>query len=731
MKKKFLAMLLSMAMIVSGSIPAFAGDMNDAASGAEVPAVQKAGAEDAVSNAGCYMEQKGSLIAQVVEDKLAARRSASTFANSFATADDILLDTSYTDSMTSDNQWHFYRFTLEESGTLQLTFTAYFYELNYEILDQNGNKIGGKKKYWNSASGQISATEQFIVTSGVYTLVLISPYAGSYNFSLSNTPANESFKEGQGGSNNSIEDANSISTDTTYFGQIAINDDKDYYKVELPTSGKVSVVSTLSDIKMLCSVYDHSGECIWDKKYSASYNDYSECAPYFLNEDIELTSGTYYIRFTWGYDGLSQGEYNFKLGFQSAEESFKELPGGSNNSMDTANAIRLNTDYRGQIAHNDDKDFYKFTLSEADTITLSSTFYMEAINYSLFDEAGEQIWNDRFYWDSETGKKTIDKELELSSGTYYLSVASSEVYSSIMGSSGRRNSEGNYDFRINSNLIESPTTVDAFRIGGRAGDALRLNWSKNTTADGYIIEQYKNGDWTRIARIANNSTTTYRVGNLSPSTAYDFRICAFKLNGNAALYSTYTTVSGTTNPAIISGLTIGGRAGDALRLNWNQNSKASGYIVEQYKDGSWVRIARIGNNSTTTYRVEKLTPSTTYQFRVRAFGFDGNTALYGNYAYVNGTTNPATVSGVRIGGTAKDALRVNWNKDSKASGYIVEQYKDGSWVRVSRIGDNNATTYRISGLNDGTTYQFRVQAFNFEKNTPLYGVWSYVDGTTK
>lgn len=275
------------------------------------------------------------------------------------------------------------------------------------------------------------------------------------------------------------------------------------------------------------------------------------------------------------------------------------------------------------------------------------------------------------------------------------------------------------------------SAVSGLKIGGRAGDALRLNWNKNTSADGYIVEQYKSGSWTRIARIGSNSTVTYRVEKLSPSTKYNFRVKAFKLNGNSATYSSYKNISGITNPATISGLKIGGHAADALRLNWTKNSKVSGYIVEQYKGGKWTRIARIGENSTTTYRVEKLSASTTYKFRVQAFGFDGKTALYGNYAYINGKTSPATVTGIRIGGTAKDALRVNWNKDSKASGYIVQQYKNGTWVRIARIGNNNTTTYRVSGLKSGSTYIFRVQAFGYDGKTAIYGGFAMIPGTTK
>ncbi len=178
----------------------------------------------------------------------------------------------------------------------------------------------------------------------------------------------------------------------------------------------------------------------------------------------------------------------------------------------------------------------------------------------------------------------------------------------------------------------------------------------------------------------------------------------------------------------IQGLKIGGRAGDAIRLNWNTDSNASGYIIEQNNNGLWTRIARIGNNATTTYRVEKLVPSTTYQFRIQAFGFDGDTPVYGNYAYISGMTNPAIISGAKIGGHAGDALRLNWNKNEKASGYIIEQNKNNKWTR---IGSNATTTYRVEKLSPSTTYKFRIQAFGFDENTPIYGAFSYTSGTTK
>ena len=277
----------------------------------------------------------------------------------------------------------------------------------------------------------------------------------------------------------------------------------------------------------------------------------------------------------------------------------------------------------------------------------------------------------------------------------------------------------------------NPPAPTGVKIGGRAADALRLNWDRNANAEGYIIEQYKNGAWTRVARIGSNSTTTYRVEKLSASCTCQFRIRSFGFDGNTPLYSGWAYINGKTIPSFVSGVKIGGRAENALRLNWTKNASAEGYIIEQYKNGAWTRIARIGSNSTVTYCAEKLSASTTYQFRIQSFAFDGSTPLYSDWTYINGKTTPSAMSGVMIGGVAKDALRINWNKNTTSQGYIIEQYKNGKWTRIARIGSNSTTTYRVENLSAFTTHQFRIQAFNFEKNTPLYGVWFYVGGTTK
>ena len=157
-----------------------------------------------------------------------------------------------------------------------------------------------------------------------------------------------------------------------------------------------------------------------------------------LNENINLTSGTYYFLVAKSYDN-STGNYNFKINFSSANENFKETTGGTNNNFSNTNPISLNTRYNGQIANNDDKDYYKFTLSNSGKIALNINAYIRRSTYFIYDVNYREIWKstDR-YWNDSTEVMILNENINLTSGTYYFLVAKSYD-----------NSTGNYNFKIN------------------------------------------------------------------------------------------------------------------------------------------------------------------------------------------------------------------------------------------------------------------------------------------
>ena len=277
-----------------------------------------------------------------------------------------------------------------------------------------------------------------------------------------------------------------------------------------------------------------------------------------------------------------------------------------------------------------------------------------------------------------------------------------------------------------------PSAVTGFKTKSKTSISVTLQWNKNTSATGYELQKWDGQKWVALTKLTSNATTTYTIKNLKAATAYKYRIRAYKMSGKTAVYGAYSaTVAVRTNPSVIKGAKLTGRAADALRINWTKNASADGYIIEMYQGGKWVRAAKITNNSTTTFRKAGLKASSVYKFRVRAYKMSGKTALYGNYsATVTARTNPSIVKGVKIGGKAKDALRVNWTKNASAQGYIVEMYKGGKWVRVAKITNGNTTTFRKAGLAKNTTYKFRVKAYYMSGKTALYGNYGSVSGKT-
>ena len=283
---------------------------------------------------------------------------------------------------------------------------------------------------------------------------------------------------------------------------------------------------------------------------------------------------------------------------------------------------------------------------------------------------------------------------------------------------------GNYSATVTART--NPSVMKGVKLGGRAADALRINWSKNASADGYIVEMYQGNKWVRAAKITNGNTTTFRKAGLKASTVYKFRVKAYKMSGSTALYGNYSaTVTARTNPSVIKGAKLGGRAADALRINWSKNASADGYIVEMYKGGKWVRVAKIANSGTTTYRKAGLKACTAYKFRVKAYKMSGKTALYGAYsATLSANTIPTNVSRFRLNSKTGKMLNLGWDMSDDAAGYIVQQYKGGKWVQVAKLAKSKYSV-RINDLSPSTTYKFRIRKYANIGKTTVYGNWSY------
>ena len=266
--------------------------------------------------------------------------------------------------------------------------------------------------------------------------------------------------------------------------------------------------------------------------------------------------------------------------------------------------------------------------------------------------------------------------------------------------------------------ISEPT---GFNIDATSTSSIRVKWNKSSTADGYILEQYKDQKWTRVTKITNPSTVKYSVKGLASGTTYWFRLKAYKMYDGNAIYSGNTCeLTACTNPATPKAK-MALNSSSSIRLSWNKITGAGGYIVEQYKGGKWVRLTKITSPSTIQYSVKGLASGTTYKFRVRAYKMLSGKAYYSDYSStVTACTKPATVKFTLTAGSRK--ATVKWSKVTGASGYIV-YYKtsaNGSWTRLTKVGAST-TSYTKTGLTKGKTYYFTVKPYKTLGGKVYYG----------
>ena len=268
--------------------------------------------------------------------------------------------------------------------------------------------------------------------------------------------------------------------------------------------------------------------------------------------------------------------------------------------------------------------------------------------------------------------------------------------------------------------------VASFKGSAVSASAVKLDWSKNDKATGYVIEQYKGGKWTAIATTKNNTTLTFTVKGLAEGTAYSFRIKSFRKTGSTTDFSEYTAIKAATLLDSVSNLKVTSVTGSWITLEWAKNDKATGYSIEQYKGGKWTVIATTKNNTTLKFTVKGLKNDTTYSFRIRAYKTVGGVTAYSDYVRIAGKTRIPNVAKFTGSAVSASAVKLDWSKNDKATGYVIEQYKGGKWTAIATTKNNTTLTFTVKGLAKGTAYSFRIKSFRKTGSTTEFSEYASV-----
>ena len=192
----------------------------------------------------------------------------------------------------------------------------------------------------------------------------------------------------------------------------------------------------------------------------------------------------------------------------------------------------------------------------------------------------------------------------------------------------------------------------------------------------------------------------------------------------------YTEIKIENDVATPTGFAAESATSSSISLKWDKNANASGYEIEQYKGGKWTQIAKINNSSTVSYNVSGLAADTTYTFRMRAYKTLTSGTSYSYYVRIAAKTQLTNTD--KFVGTAisPTAVKLDWNRNDKVTGYIIEQYKGGKWTQIAVTKNNTTLTFTVKGLADATPYSFRIKTYKNADGKTNYSGYTTVKAET-
>lgn len=210
-----------------------------------------------------------------------------------------------------------------------------------------------------------------------------------------------------------------------------------------------------------------------------------------------------------------------------------------------------------------------------------------------------------------------------------------------------------------------------------------------------LIESTPN-DGSQAVLIPNTLSTTARI--------------KIEAIGNIFFDISNTNFSITTPPLCgdPTGLTTGSITNSSAALSWTAVPNAISYAVEYKLNTAATWTVLTATQAGTTASLTGLTGATAYNWRVRATCAAGA----GNYVQANFTTlvNCGDPTGLTTGSITNTSAALSWTAVANAASYRVE-YKTNAAATWTVLSITQAgTTASLTGLVQGTAYNWRVQA---------------------
>ena len=261
-------------------------------------------------------------------------------------------------------------------------------------------------------------------------------------------------------------------------------------------------------------------------------------------------------------------------------------------------------------------------------------------------------------------------------------------------------------------LTQPPAAPSGVAVAERKATSVKLAWTAVPGATGYGVRTLAaDGTWAEASSVFVDGATA-TVSDLVAGQVYTMAVVAMNAGGASARSDAATfTTPGAGAPA---DLAVAGRTSTTATLTWTDHADdETGFEVRGHvkgvASGRWSALGSAAADATGA-TVSGLVAGATYEIFVRALRPGGNLAG----PVLDLTLPPAAPTDLEVGIRFDNGMDLSWTDNaSNETGFRVMRLDEGAsaWVEHATAAAD-ATSKRVTGLAEGTTYTFAVRAFS-------------------
>lgn len=172
-----------------------------------------------------------------------------------------------------------------------------------------------------------------------------------------------------------------------------------------------------------------------------------------------------------------------------------------------------------------------------------------------------------------------------------------------------------------------PKKVSNVKKSGTGTTDLKLTWSAQSGASGYVVKLYQGK---KLVKEVSTASASYTFKKLKKVTSYTVKVCAYKNIDGTRVEGSSTSLKTATSPAKVKISGLKNSSSRTASLKWKKVKGATGYEIYAKKGtGSYKKMKTITSKTTVQLKLSK---NTKYTFKVRAYKTVNGKKVYGDFS---------------------------------------------------------------------------------------------------